>query len=97
MAEKPTPSPERAEKPTRSPEREPSSGARASARSFISRIVSDPKTPPAVYLLCGYPGDSAKEGSTRFYLSPNAVHFTIRMAAAESIRVGGSEVRGRSL
>jgi hypothetical protein len=65
MAEKATPSSERAEKPTR----EPRAGARPSARSFISRIVSDPNTPPAVYLLCGYPGDSAKDGHTRFYVS----------------------------
>ncbi len=41
------------------------------AANFVSKIVEDPASPPAVVLLTGYPGGSAGEGTSRFYLSPD--------------------------
>jgi hypothetical protein len=46
-------------------------GDEAAAADFVEKVVSDPAAPPAVWLLAGYPGRSAREGQMRLYLSPD--------------------------
>lgn len=41
------------------------------AANFVSRIVTDPSSPPALLVLRGYPGPSTQERYTRLYLTVN--------------------------
>jgi hypothetical protein len=35
---------------------------------FVARVIQDPKHPPSVALLAGFPGAAAQPGHTRLYL-----------------------------
>jgi hypothetical protein len=48
-----------------------SKGAHVAAADFVTKVVADPATPPAVYVFSGYPGPSARDGYTRLYYTPD--------------------------
>jgi hypothetical protein len=48
-----------------------SKAAQVAAADFVTKVVADPATPPAVYVFSGYPGPSAREGYTRLYYTPD--------------------------
>jgi hypothetical protein len=49
------------------PARRAENAAEAHA-DFVAKIVADPNSPPALFVLRGYPGPSARENYTRLYL-----------------------------
>jgi hypothetical protein len=61
-------------KPDKQPDVKPPDVKPVSTRkpvdNFVSKIVTDPATPPELTRVTGYPGASTEDGHTRLYLNP---------------------------
>ena len=44
-------------------------------RSFVAKVIQDPMSVPAVWLLPGYLGESSEQDHTRLYLVPNLAYW----------------------